>query len=254
MSNLNFRVDNLDAKTFIKTCDNVNLWLTDPPYFGIVKEDWDNKWSSTKDFCNWFTDLASDMFDKTAEDGSLVFFCGIGPSSQNAADLLIAMRETQWHFRNWLTWSKRRGFGKSHDYICTREEILWYSKSPERKSVTFNKPFTNIKSEFVKTTAGGLNPNAFKRCTTVWADLPEPLGTKKSGHPTEKPKNVMDRLVTTHSKPFDTIVDPFCGSGATGLSALSNDRNVILNDIEPKWADYAKNSLGELTNKFEIKA
>lgn len=241
-----YRVENLDAKSLIQTTENVNLWLMDPPYYGVVKESWDNKWKSSKDFCDWFTDLSNDMFERTASNGSLIFFCGVGPATQHAADLLIAMRSTPWFFRNWITWAKRRGYGKSHDYICTREEILWYSKSPNRTEVTFNKPFTNVKSEFTKTTAGTINPNEYKRCTSVWQDLPEPLRAKESGHPTEKPLNVIDRLVLTHSNPGDTIVDLFCGSGATGASAVANNRNVILGDVDPHWTEYTKSRLEKL--------
>lgn len=243
---MTYKVYNLDAKQLIQQVNDVNLWLMDPPYYGVVKNEWDNSWGSTKEFCDWFVDLANDMFNKTSDNGSLIFFCGVGPATQHAADLLVAMRDSPWFFRNWVTWAKRRAYGKSHDYLCSREEILWYSKSPERTNVTFNKPFTDVPSEFVKTTAGTINPNAYKRCTNVWSDLPEPLKAKPSKHPTEKPLNVMNRLVLTHSNEGDLIVDPFGGSGATGEAALNNNRNVVISDIDKGWSEYAENRLSSI--------
>jgi DNA modification methylase len=194
---------------------------------------------STEAFVDWWTSFAEDAYDSTSPNGSFIFFCGIGPASQHAADLLVGMRKTSWTFRNWITWSKRRGFGKVFDYVNAREEILWYSKNPARTEVTFNKPFTCEDSEFKKVFGGKENPNEKKRATTVWKDLPEPIrGGKPSGHYCEKPENVIERLVLTHSNPGDLVVDPFCGSGTIPAVAHRLGRHVYASDIDPKWADY----------------
>lgn len=221
----------------------VDLWLTDPPYYGVLKDDWDNQWKSVEEYCAWWQAVAVEMLERTAPTGSLVFFAGLGPASQHAVDVLVAMRSTQWTFRNWLTWSKRRGYGKSHDYINAREEILWYSRSPARTEVVFNKPFTKIPSVFTKTMGGSANPNEFKRVTTVWADTPEPLKAKVSGHPAEKPENVITRLLLAHSNPGQLVADPFCGSGIVGAACTRHSRRYILGDTKPEWAAYSRKRL-----------
>lgn len=56
--------------------------------------------------------------------------------------------------------------------------------------------------------------------------------TKISAHPFEKPLALIERLMLIHSKPGDTIVDPFCGSGTTLLTAERNGRDAIGYDLD----------------------
>ena len=238
------RIIQADVMTAVSLVEDVDLWLTDPPYGKVLDDAWDQVWQTTEDFVAWWVDVANAMFEQTAARGSLVFFCGLGPKNQHAADLLVGMRKTRWTFRNWITWSKRRGFGKEFDYVNAREEILWFSKSPARTEVTFNKPFTNEVSEFKKVFSGKENPNERKRATTVWKDLPEKLrGGKPSGHYCEKPEDVIERLLSTHSKPGDLVVDPFCGSGVVPSVAARLGRRCFGSDAEKRWVEYATQRL-----------
>jgi len=54
-------------------------------------------------------------------------------------------------------------------------------------------------------------------------------------HPTEKPVEVMRTLINTFSKPGDIVLDPFAGSGTTGVAARETSRRFIL--IENIWCD-----------------
>jgi site-specific DNA-methyltransferase (adenine-specific) len=230
----------------ILAVDEVDLWLTDPPYGNVLAEKWD-RWKTTEAFVEWWLGIANIMFERTAEHGSLVFFAGLGAKTQHAVDLVVAMRKTGWTFRNWITWSKRRAIGKSHDYLNAREEILWFSKSKERTGVTFNKPFTDELSDFKKVFSGKPNPNAFKRATTVWKDIPESLRAKASGHSCEKPERLIERLLLTHSDVDDLIVDPFCGSGVVAACADKHGRQFMVADADKRWTDYTAQRTGTRT-------
>lgn len=122
---------------------SVDLLLTDPPYHGIVEDSWDNQWADERAFAHWLSGIFLRALPKLTPTGSLVFFGGLGRhGSHPLFRVVTALENGGYTFRNWVTWKKRRAYGKSHDYLYTREEILWFSRSPERTGVTFNKPYT----------------------------------------------------------------------------------------------------------------
>jgi len=65
-------------------------------------------------------------------------------------------------------------------------------------------------------------------------------GKSKNNHPTVKPLKLMSYLITLGSRPNDTILDPFSGSGTTCLAANILDRNAIGIELNPEYAKIAK--------------
>lgn len=59
-------------------------------------------------------------------------------------------------------------------------------------------------------------------------------------HPTVKPIDLMRRLIRLVSKPGHTIIDPFMGSGTTGVAAILEGRNFIGIEREPEYFTIAK--------------
>jgi site-specific DNA-methyltransferase (adenine-specific) len=59
-------------------------------------------------------------------------------------------------------------------------------------------------------------------------------------HPTQKPIELLDRIVRCSSNPKDLIVDPFCGSGTTGIAAIPLDRRFIGIDLDSEYLELAK--------------
>jgi DNA modification methylase len=62
---------------------------------------------------------------------------------------------------------------------------------------------------------------------------------RKSGHPTEKPLPLMKELIGDFTKPNDLIIDPFMGSGTTGVACASMGRRFFGIEIEEKYFDIA---------------
>ena len=60
------------------------------------------------------------------------------------------------------------------------------------------------------------------------------------GHPTQKPAELIGAQVEAFTDPNDLILDPFAGSGTTGVAALRLGRRVILIEREPKWAELSR--------------
>lgn len=64
-------------------------------------------------------------------------------------------------------------------------------------------------------------------------------------HPTVKPLYVMIKAVLSASAFGDTILDPFCGTGSTGVAAVRKGRKFIGIEIEPKYFDIACRRISE---------
>ena len=203
----------------------VDLFLIDPPYYGITKDSWDNQWPDAAAYSRWLARLLDVARLKVKPTGSLIVFGGIGKHGEHPLfDVIRGAEAAGWHYRNWITWKKRRAYGKSHDYLFTREEILWYSASPLKGGCTFNIPLLAEKRGYA-----GYNPkypakSEFKRVSNVWDDITELLKTERSA---QKPLLLLERLIETHSNPGDLVVDFFAGYGSTGIVALKLNRRFL---------------------------
>lgn len=64
-----------------------------------------------------------------------------------------------------------------------------------------------------------------------------------SGHPAEKPIPLMMYLIEKTTSPEDIILDPFMGSGSTGIACLRTGRGFIGIEKSKRWFDYSKNRI-----------
>ena len=78
--------------------------------------------------------------------------------------------------------------------------------------------------------------------TDVW-DFPT-VQFYKGKHPCEKPLALMEHIITASSRPGDVVLDPFCGSGVTGIAARKHNRRFIGIERDPSWVDTACRRIG----------
>lgn len=62
---------------------------------------------------------------------------------------------------------------------------------------------------------------------------------EKNGHPTQKPVALLDRIIGSIARPNAVVIDPFMGSGTTGVAALRLGRRFVGVEIEECWFDLA---------------
>lgn len=239
-------VRRMDALEFIRTLDDgsVSLLATDPPYYGIIAEEWDNKWETVHHYAEWLYRILIAFYPKLTPDGSVVFFGALG--SHDCRPLFETMRlleaprsptEPSLYFsRNTITWKKRRAYGKEFDYLFCREEIAWYSVSRERDHVRFHKPYTEEKRGYDGWNSKYPAKSEFKRVSNVWTDIPELMRPARS---CEKPVPLMRRIIETHSHPGDLVVDLFCGLGSTKCAAVQTGRRFLGCDTDPVAVRYS---------------
>lgn len=72
-----------------------------------------------------------------------------------------------------------------------------------------------------------------------------------SGHPTEKPVEIMELFVESSSLEGETVLDCFMGSGTTGIACLQLNRKFIGIENSPKWFPIAKDRLDNFQKYIE---
>lgn len=72
--------------------------------------------------------------------------------------------------------------------------------------------------------------------------FPRPTG-RNVRHPSEKPVPLLRELIESSSRQGETILDPFAGSGSTGVAALLSGRRAVLVERDPQWATLAAERL-----------
>jgi DNA modification methylase len=130
-------------------------------------------------------------------------------NNRNLADCDRAAQNAGFKFHNWLVWDKK-----------SATPNRWYMKNAE---------FTGF---FYKGKAFEINNCSSMACVRY----PQ---HDTSDHPTEKPVGLMEMYVRNSTKQGDVVLDPFMGSGTTGVAAIRNKRRFLGIELEQKWFDVA---------------
>jgi len=91
--------------------------------------------------------------------------------------------------------------------------------------------------------------NKGKQMRNLWI-----LKAKKhiTPHPTEKPEELLERIILLGSKEGDTVLDPFMGSGTSGVVAKRYNRNFIGIEINPEYFKWAKERIEKTDVKISL--
>jgi site-specific DNA-methyltransferase (adenine-specific) len=198
----------------------LDLVIADPPYgSAVLSEEWDK----TSDY-----EQLGHLLGRVLKDGATAYvWGGTGkPKSRPFFKWLAHVEdETPLTLHNLITWSKKRAYGTPHNYLYTREECAMLVKGERPK--TFHIPLLDQKRGYAGFDKDHPAKSEFLRRTNVWTDITEIFQGKI--HPAEKPSRLAEIMIATSSNPGEFIVDPFAGSGSTGLAALKfPDRRCLL--------------------------
>ena len=130
-------------------------------------------------------------------------------------------------------------------FTASHETLIWAKKSPTAKH-TFNYEIMKNgdwhKTDFLK------KPG--KQMRSVWAiSTPKPAEKKFGKHPTQKPLELLKRIILASTKEKDLILDPFTGSSTTGLAAYLHNRRFIGIDIKKEYLDLSIKRFENLKQK-----
>ncbi|MCL1856905.1 MAG: site-specific DNA-methyltransferase [Kiritimatiellaeota bacterium] len=145
-------------------------------------------------------------------------------------------------FINEIIWSYDYGARSKSKWPTKHDTILWYAKNPK------NYQFHLDACDRIPYMAPGLvGPEKAARgklpTDSWWHTIVSPNSKEKTGYPTQKPRGILDRLVKVHSRPGDTLLDFFAGSGSFGEAAAALGRHCLLIDDNPQAIAVMQNRL-----------
>lgn len=243
-----FTENSLEWLTTIKD-NSIDLIFADPPY-NIKKAEWDI-FESQEEYIAWSKHWIKETARVLKPSGSL-YICGF---SEILADLKHpAMR----YFKGckWLIWTYKNKANLGKDWGRSHESILHLRKSKDFKlniddvRIPYSAHTLKYPSHPQAKTSQYGRKNAPQKAWT-----PNPLGAKpkdvfeipticngmeeKTEHPTQKPEELLRKIILASSRPADIILDPFSGSGTTLVVAEQLGRKWIGCDNNPEYNRWA---------------
>src|SRR3989344_7669749 len=143
-----------------------------------------------------------------------------------------ALQSLGYHILNDISWFKPNASPNlsCRFFTASHETIIWARKEKKAKH-TFN--YSAMKEGHWpedKLKKSGL------QMRSVWSmGTPKPEEKKFGKHPTQKPLDLLNRIVIASTNKGDVILDPFAGSSTTGVAAAINDRKFVGIDLEKKY-------------------
>ena len=194
------------------------LVVADPPYGKILKEKWDHA-----DVPAWLG-LMQQLQDHFSRS-TVYWWGGVGkPGHRPFFEFVLEVeRRTQWRMRDFVTWGKKRGYGKSGDYLFTREECAVFTQHGGPYQ-TFHIPLLNVKRGYAGYDERYPAKSEYKRRTNVWSEM-ELLRGKL--HPAHKAPVVCRVPIEVHTDPGDLVLDLYAGSGETSVQAVKLGRSFV---------------------------
>ena len=219
-------IDNIDCLEGLKEIpdNSVDLVLTDPPYgIGIKSQGGKgSKLNPWADICNaslWYTAWMRECQRVLKDDGALWSFI----NWRYLPTLTKAGLDMGWSAESLLVWDKgwpaaggMRGLRNSYEMVALYAMPNFQIPDRSQRDVQLFK----------------------------WS------ATKPTGHPAEKPLDLIRWLIQTSNKSGECVVlDPFMGSGTTGAAAVLEGNDYIGFELDPNWVEKAQDRIAAEAKK-----
>jgi len=232
--------------------NSVDMIFADPPYnlsnggftvhagrrVSVNKGDWDKSNGLKKDFgfhLEWI-----EACRRVLKPGGTIWISGTYHSIYQCG---FALQVAKFHILNDISWFKPNASPNlSCRFFTASHETLIWARKEKKAQHTFN--YDEMKN-------GDWPEDKFKvpnkQMRSVWSINTPKNGEKKFGkHPTQKPLDLLRRIVLASTNKGDLIVDPFTGSSTTGIAAKMYDRKFIGIDKEKKFLDLSIKRIEDL--------
>lgn len=233
--------------------NSVDMIFADPPYLlsnggfsvhagkrvSVNKGEWDVSQGTEMDFkfhVNWI-----DACRRVLKPNGTIWISGTYHSIYQCG---YALQLLDYKILNDISWYKPNASPNlsCRYFTASHETLLWARKDKNGKH-TFNyKLMKEGEWPEDKMKKPGL------QMRSVWSLGTPRTDEKKFGkHPTQKPLDLLRRVVLASTKKGDVILDPFTGSSTTGIAAVSHGRKFIGVDLEKKYLEVSVKRFKDLT-------
>lgn len=233
-----FKLLHGDALLLLKKIDkkSVDMIFADPPYFlsgdgitcsggkmvSVNKGEWDKK-KSIEEKHEFNRNWIRLCYDVLKDDGTI----WISGTMHNIYSIGMALEQEGFKIINNITWRKLNPPPNisCRFFVHSTETILWAKKDIKNAKHKFNY-------DLMRELNGG------KQAKDVWeTSLTKPSEKKCGKHPTQKPMAILEKLILASTDEGDLILDPFNGSGTTGIVANKLKRKYIGIEKEKEYLD-----------------
>lgn len=218
----------------------VNLVIADPPYnIGIDYGD-GSRADRLPDavYIEWTRRWIKAAARTLADDGAMWVICG----QEYAGDHQLAMRAAGLHWRSTVTWRETFGVNCTRKFNRTSRPMFYFTK--HRTRFTFNVEALTTRSRRQELGDRRANP-AGKVLDDVWtiSRVCGTFGERVAGVPTQLPLALVRRVVRGLSRPGDLVLDPFTGSGTTGVVCIEHGRRFHGIELREEYAAIARDRI-----------
>ena len=228
---------------------SVHLMVTSPPY--NAKKEYDDD-LSLAEYRELLYGVFTETYKKLVTGGrACINIANLGrkPYIPLHSYIIADMLAIGYHMRGEIIWDKASSAGSSTAWGSwqsaanpvlrdVHEYILVFSKGSFSRKCN-EKENSIRKEDFLAWTK------------SVWT-FPS-VSAKRIGHPAPFPEELPHRLIQLYTFVGDVVLDPFCGSGTTCLSALKSERHYIGYDIEKKYIELATERIKAYTDQTRLR-
>ena len=240
----NYDLRNQDFLEGVKALPDksIDLVIADPPY-GLGKNYGNNSDMKTSDeIVKWTLQWVDLVLPKIKETGSLYIFTTWRHSPE-----IFSMMKRKMIMINEIIWDRRvpsmggstRRFSSVHDTIGYFAISRNYYFDVDSVRISYDLETKKARSRSIfkgaKWLELGYNPK------DVWSvSRLHRLHHEREDHPTQKPLEIIERMIKASSPQGGIVLDPFGGSGTTIEACLKNDRYCIMFELNPDYCKVAK--------------
>ena len=221
---------------------SIDLVVADPPY-GLGKDYGnDSDRLSGQAYLEWSERWMDAIVPKIAPRGSLYLFC----TWQYSPELFVMLKQ-RLTMINEIIWDRRvpsmggttRKFSSVHDNIgfFARQRDYYFDLDPVRipYDAETKKARSRPRFEGKKWLEVGYNPKDLWSVSRIHRQDPE-----RADHPTQKPLEIVERMVLASCPPGGLVLDPFTGSGTTAVACVRHGRRFVGYEMNPEYAELVR--------------
>ena len=236
----NIKLYNNDCINAMKMIDenSINLIVTDPPYnLGNFMKNRDTNLSKMRDnffgsagwddmdFDEW-TESMDNFFAESArvmkKGGSMIVFMAI----INVETIINLAAKQGFYYKTTGMWHMTNTMPRNMNLHFVNSTEAWVYFTYKTRTGTFNNEGA-LYHDFIETSVTSNGERRYGK------------------HPTQKPESLMLHFVEILSNSGDWVLDPFMGSGTTGVAAKKADRNFIGVELDETYFEIAKSRIDE---------
>lgn len=234
--------------------------IADPPYFQVLKrQKWDNAWKTADEYMEW-TCRWVEACRRVLHPEGLLFVFGQPGKREHVWLHICSLLSRIMQFHDLLVWDRVVGYNERSDSFTPQYEMILVLRQSDGSRPYFNKdaariPYddstiqTYLKDKRYKDAAKRREHLLKGKYMTNILRVPSLKGRsrEKLGHPSQKPLALIEILLSVSTRPGDTVLDPFLGSGTTAEAALRLNRKWIGIENNPTYTTITRKRLTNTT-------